>query len=397
MLFPMRLFTLLLFAAGTTGLVAQVGPPAGVGGIAHMDPPSAPVVFDTAEQHKIRVTTLVHGLDHPWAMAFLPDGNILITERPGRLRIVRGGALDPQPMAGIPQVRAVRTAGLLDLVLHPKFAENRLIYFTYSKPGPDNNLAVTLARGRYEKTGLADVRDLFSCEFTPEAGGSRIVFAPDGAIFMTTGDISQTDKLAQNPSSDYGKILRLKDDGTIPSDNPFVGKPGYKPEIYSMGHRDQLALTIHPLTGAVVNGEAGPMGGDRVNLILPGRNYGWPLVSYGRAYDGSPMPPMGEGFEPALITWEPGITPSGMVFYTGDRFPAWKGNLFVGGLRRGEVPGTGSLERVVFNGTMWEQRRESLLTELHQRIRDVRQGPDGLLYVLTDEDNGALLRIEPAN
>ncbi|HWE48668.1 MAG TPA: PQQ-dependent sugar dehydrogenase [Bryobacteraceae bacterium] len=363
-----------------------------------MDPPSAPVVFDTAEQHKIRVTTVVHGLEHPWAMAFLPDGGILITERPGRLRLVRDGALVSTPLSGIPKVHAVRMAGLLDVALHPKFAENRLVYFTYSKPGPAGKLALTLARGRYEKTGLADVRDLFSCEFTPEAGGSRIAFAPDGAIFMTTGDISATDGLAQNPASDYGKILRLKDDGTIPPDNPLAGKPGYKPEIYSMGHRDQLALTINPLTGAVLNGEAGPMGGDRVNLILPGKNYGWPLVSYGRAYDGSPMPsPVREGIEPALITWEPGITPSGMVFYTGDRFPAWKGNLFVGGLRRGEIPGTGSLERVVFNAKMWEVRREAMLTELHQRIRDVRQGPDGLLYVLTEEENGALLRIEPSN
>ena len=364
-----------------------------------MAPPATPVVFDTAEQHKIRITTVVQGLQHPWAILFMPDGNILITERPGRLRIVRDGILDPTPMAGIPKVHAVRNAGLLDLAMHPKFAENKLVYFTYSKPSPDDKqLAVTLARAHYDKSGMTDVKDLFSAEWIGNAGASRIAFAPDGTIFMTTGDTSLTAKLAQNPESDYGKILRLRDDGTIPPDNPFVGKAGYKPEIYSLGHRDHMGLTINPMTGAVLNGEAGPVGGDRVNLILPGRNYGWPLVSYGRAYDGAPMPPaIHEGIEPALITWQPGITPSGMTFYTGDRFPAWKGNLFVGGLRRGEVPGTGSLERVVFNDKGWELRRESLLTELHQRIRDVRQSPDGLIYVLTEEENGALLRIEPAN
>jgi glucose/arabinose dehydrogenase len=391
----MQFLPVLVIIAAAPGLLAQQRPPIG---IPHMDPPAGPVVYDTAEQHKIRITTVVQGLQHPWAILFLPDGNILITERPGRLRIVRDGVLDPQPVAGMPKVYAVRNAGLLDLAMHPKFAENKLVYFTYSKPGPDNKLAITLARGRYEKAGLADVRDLFSGEWTATSGASRIAFAPDGTIFMTTGDTSLTAKLAQNPDSDYGKVLRLRDDGTIPPDNPFVGKAGYKPEIYSMGHRDHMGLTIHPQTGAVMNGEAGPVGGDRVNLILPGRNYGWPLVSYGRAYDGAPLPPaIRDGIEPALITWQPGITPSGMTFYTGDRFPAWKGNLFVGGLRRGEVPGTGSLERIVFNDKMWELRRESLLTELHQRIRDVRQGPDGLLYVLTEEENGALLRIEPAN
>ena len=398
----MQRFPLLAAVLAAPALFAQQAtpPPARAPiGIAHMDPPATPVVFDTAEQHKIRITTVVQGLQHPWAILFMPDGNILITERPGRLRIVRDGILDPTPMAGIPKVHAVRNAGLLDLAMHPKFAENKLVYFTYSKPSPDDKqLAVTLARAHYDKSGMTDVKDLFSAEWIGNAGASRIAFAPDGTIFMTTGDTSLTAKLAQNPESDYGKILRLRDDGTIPPDNPFVGKAGYKPEIYSLGHRDHMGLTINPMTGAVLNGEAGPVGGDRVNLILPGRNYGWPLVSYGRAYDGAPMPPaIHEGIEPALITWQPGITPSGMTFYTGDRFPAWKGNLFVGGLRRGEVPGTGSLERVVFNDKGWELRRESLLTELHQRIRDVRQSPDGLIYVLTEEENGALLRIEPAN
>jgi glucose/arabinose dehydrogenase len=204
---------------------------------------------------------------------------------------------------------------------------------------------------------------------------------------------------AQDPNSDYGKVLRLREDGTIPGDNPFVGRAGYKPEIYTMGHRDQLGLTIHPETGAVYSNENGPNGGDEINLILPGKNYGWPVVSYGRAYDGPRISevPWREGFEQPLVYWVPSIAISGMTFYTGDRFPSWKGNVFVGGMRYGEIAGTGRLERVVFNAKMEELRRESLLTELHQRIRDVRQGPDGLLYVLTEEEDGALLRIEPAN
>ncbi len=213
---------------------------------------------------------------------------------------------------------------------------------------------------------------------------------------MTTG--AATGNLAQDPKSDYGKVLRLKDDGSIPSDNPFVGRAGYKPEIYTLGHRDQLGLAIHPESGAVFSNENGPNGGDEINLILPGRNYGWPLLSYGRAYDGPRISevPTRDGFEQPLVVWNPSIALSGMTFYSGDRFPAWKGNVFVGGMRQGEIPGTGRLDRVVFNPKMEELRRESLLTELHQRIRDVRQGPDGFLYVLTEEEDGALLKIEPA-
>jgi glucose/arabinose dehydrogenase len=196
----------------------------------------------------------------------------------------------------------------------------------------------------------------------------------------------------------YGKVLRLRDDGTAPADNPFAGKAGARPEVFSMGHRDQLGIAVHPLTGAVLAAEHGPNGGDEVNLILPGRNYGWPKVSFGRNYDGPrhSEAPVAEGIEQGLIVWLPSIGPSGLAFYTGDRFPEWKGNLFVGSVRRGEVPRTGGLERVVLNDKLEELRRETLLTELHQRIRDVRQGADGLLYVLTDEDDGALLRLEPA-
>ncbi len=391
---PVRyVLAILVAAAGSAQQRAPQPPPIGV---PHVDLGAGPFVFDTAEQHKIRVVVVTKGLSHPWSLAFLPDGNLLITERSGRLRIVRDGVIDPQPLAGVPKVYAVRNAGLFDIALHPKFAENKLVYFTYSKPGENNQQATTLARGRLERAGLADVHDLFSGELTTVLGGSRIVFARDGTIYMTTG--AATGNLAQDPNSDYGKVLRLRDDGSVPTDNPFVGRPGYKPEVYTLGHRDQLGLTVHPQTGAIYNNENGPNGGDEINLILPGRNYGWPLISYGRAYDGPRIAevPWRDGIEQPLVYWVPSIALSGMTFYSGDRFPAWKGNVFVGGMRQGEIPGTGRLERVVFNDKMEELRRESLLTDLKQRIRDVRQGPDGLLYVLTEEENGALLRIEPA-
>lgn len=374
-------------------MFAQQPPPIGIPAV----PLGAgPFTFDTAEQHRIRVVVVARGIPHPWSVAFLPDGNMLVTERGGRLRIIRNGVLDPQPLAGLPKVNAVRNAGLFDIALHPKFTENKLIYFTYSKPGENGQSATTLARGRFDNNGLSDVHDLFTGEWTTVLGGSRLAFARDGLLFMTTG--AATGKLAQDPNSDYGKVLRFRDDGTIPSDNPFAGHGGYKPEIYTLGHRDQLGLTIHPVTGAVYSNENGPNGGDEINLILPGRNYGWPLVSYGRNYDGPRLAdsPSREGVTEPIVTWIPSIALSGMTFYSGDRFPAWKGNVFVGGMRYGEIPRTGRLERVVFNDKMEELRRESLLTELKQRIRDVRQGPDGFLYVLTEEDDGALLRIEPA-
>jgi len=389
-----RLFLVVALAAIASAQQQRPAPPPI--GAPHVALGDGPFIFDTAEQHKIRVVVVTKGLSHPWSLAFLPGGNMLVTERAGQLRMIRDGVLDAQPLAGVPKVNAVRNAGLFDIVLHPKFAANRLIYFTYSKPGEDGKSATTLARGRLEGTGLVDVQDLFSTEWGTVLGGSRIAFAADGTIFMTTG--AAFGNLAQDPASDYGKVLRLKDDGTVPSDNPFVGRSGYKPEIYTLGHRDQLGLAIHPESGVVFSNENGPNGGDEINLILPGRNYGWPLLSYGRAYDGLRISevPTRDGFEQPLVVWVPSIALSGMTFYSGDRFPAWKGNVFVGGMRQGEIPGKGRLDRVVFNAKMEELRRESLLTDLHQRIRDVRQGPDGLLYVLTEEEDGALLRIEPA-
>jgi glucose/arabinose dehydrogenase len=365
-----------------------------------------PWIYDTYERGaRIRVSVVTKGLSHPWSLAFLPDGRMLVTERPGRLRVVRDGALDLQPIAGLPQVQAGGTSGLMDVVLHPKFSENKLVYFTYIKSGkrPDGSsgywATTVLGSGRLEGNALADVRELFTAEpygTLPGGDGSRVVFAPDGTLFFASSH-RRDPKGPQDTATDFGKILRLNDDGTIPKDNPFAGRNGFRPEIYSYGHRTILGLTLHPQTGVLWETENGPQGGDEVNIILPGKNYGWPVVSYGRDYDGSRIGerPWQEGMEPPVVFWVPSITTSGMAFYTGDRFPTWKGNLFVGSMTVGRIPRTGHLERIVFN-EKGEQRRESLLTDLRQRIRDVRQGPDGLLYILTDEDQGALLKIEPA-
>ena len=235
------------------------------------------------------------------------------------------------------------------------------------------------------------MRDIFLAE---AAGTSRIAFGRDGMLYMTT-----TGENPQDPDTQGGKVLRLKDDGTIPADNPFAGRPKHRPEIFTLGHRNSLGLALHPGTGEMWLNENGPNGGDEINILKPGANYGWPLVSFGRRYEGpwQSQSVLREGFEPPLVYWTPSIAVSGMAFYTGDRFPKWKGDVFVGALRMGEIPGTGHLQRILFNEKMEELRRESLLVELRQRIRDVRQGPDGLLYLLTDEKQGALIRIEPVN
>ena len=360
-----------------------------------------PFIYDTAEQHKIKVTIADKGLVHPWSIVWLPDGSSLITERGGKLKLLRDGVL--KEIAGVPTVRGQGLMGLLDIALHPKFAENRLVYFSYDRPGdgvtvPADQTQLAVARARFDGNSLTNVQVIFTADPYKAVGGtaSRIAFDKAGFLYVTTG-ASNTNQ-AQEGSSYLGKILRLRDDGTAPADNPFIGKPGYKPEIYTLGHRNQLGLVVHPETGVMLSNENGPDGGDEVNLIQAGHNYGWPTVSFGRTYEGPRVSenPWREGIDLPLIYWVPAIAISGMTFYTSDRIPAWKGNLFVGGMRMGEIPGTGHLERIVLNGKMEELRREMLLTDLRQRIRDVRQGPDGNLYVLTDEDAGVLLRIEPA-
>jgi len=375
---------------------APTAPPA----INWPSPPLAdgPIVLDTGIQHQIRLI-VTKGLNQPWSMAFLPDGSILVTERPGRLRIVRNGVLDPNPIAGLPAIQARGLAGLMDLALHPRFSENKLVYFTYHKPpaeGAGNTGIITLARGRWDGTALVEVRDLFSA--IPSGNASRIVFGRDGMVYMTVGvgDPPEATR-AQDPNDLAGKVLRLRDDGTVPPDNPFVNREGRRPEIYTMGHRNALGLAVQPDTGAIWECEDGPNGGDEINVLQPGKNYGWPVVSFGRFYLGPRVTekPWQEGMEQPLVFWVPAIAISGMTFYTGDKFPSWKNNVFVGGMRQGEVPRSGHLERIDFNDKWEELHRESMLRELQQRIRDVRQGPDGYLYVLTAENDGALMRIEP--
>lgn len=365
---------------------------------------SGPWVLDTAEQHKIKISIVASGLVNPWSMAWLPNGEALVTERPGRLRLLhKDGTLDPTPISGVPMVKAQRLSGLMDVVLHPRFAENHFVYLTYNKGrASDGLIATVLARGRLDGMALTDVKDLFVAEPWWDGGGgsaSRLAFGRDGLLYMSTGSGGGANfAQGQQKNIHKGKVLRLRDDGTVPTDNPFVNDPSFKPEIFSWGHRNSLALIVHPITGELWNSENGPNGGDEVNIVKASRNYGWPVVSMGRSYEG---PWQGrfekDGMEAPLVYWMPAMAVSGMAIYTGDKFPAWKNNLLIGAMRVGEIPNTGHLERVVFNEKTEEIRRESLLWELRQRIRDVRQGPDGFIYLLTDENPGAILKIEPSS
>jgi glucose/arabinose dehydrogenase len=394
-------FAALLVVLLSSGATAQQkvpfrgNTPIAPSGIPRIPLPTEPMVYDTAEGQRIRVVVHASGLSHPWSLAFLPDGVMLVTERDGLLRLIRNGVLDPKPVEGLPAIRRAGLAGLMDLALHPQFGSNNFVYISYSKPLNEKENATAIARGRWNGTTLTDVRDVWVAP-AGVGGGARMAFGRDGSLYVTTGGGGGNGP--QDPNGLSGKVLRLKDDGTIPSDNPFVGRPGHRPEIYTMGHRNSLGLAVHPGTGEVWQNENGPNGGDEINILKPGANYGWPLVSLGRTYPGPWQSTQfwREGFEWPVVYWTPSIAVSGMTFYTGDRLPKWKGDVFVGALREGEIPGTGHLERILFNEQMEELRRESLLQPLRQRIRDVRQGPDGLLYLLTDEDNGAVLRIEPA-
>jgi glucose/arabinose dehydrogenase len=392
-----RLLTL-VFLLWTPAAPAQNAPPR---------PPFAdgPWTYQTYENGgtAIRVSIVTKGLEHPWSMAWLPDGDLLITERPGRLRMVHDGVLDPEPITGTEGLAIDR---FFDLALHPQFERNGFLYLTYIKraPHPDGSgeywATTALARGKLEGRRLTGVEDVFIADAwrpLPGGDGARVIFAPDGTLFLTSSHRRNPDD-PQNIGNHVGKILRLKDDGSVPVDNPFVGRAGHAPEIYSYGHRTMLGLTFHPETGALWETENGPQGGDEVNIIEAGMNYGWPLATYGREYDGTKATatPWIAGMQPPELFWVPSIAASGIAFYTGDRIPAWKGNLFLGAMTVGRVPGTGNLQRIVFAANGGEIRRETLLADLHQRIRDVRQGPDGLLYLLTDEDDGALLVIEPA-
>ncbi len=362
--------------------------------------PRRSIDIESAEERRLKVEVIASGLEQPWSLAFLPDGRLLVTERAGRLRIVRDGRLEDRPVGGVPRVHAGGPRGLqglMDVVLHPRFDENHSVYLTYHKPTATGSGATTLARGTWNGTSLVDVRDIFETGAT-DTEASRVVFGRDGMLYMSVSAPGSPRVHRSQDTGDYaGKVLRLNDDGTVPGDNPFVGRPQYKPAIYSVGHRNGHGLAVNPETGEIWESEQGPSGGDELNVLRPGRNYGWPLVSFGRDYWGARISsrPSREGFEDPVVVWLPSIGATGMTFYTGDRFPNWRRNVFVTGLREGGMPRTGQLQRIVFNDKWQEMRREPLLTHLEQRLRDVRMGPDGLLYVLTAEEDGALLRIQP--
>jgi glucose/arabinose dehydrogenase len=385
--------------------LAVFGVACGAAAIAAQGPPGfsqplgdGPFTYRTGEGFDIRVTVLAR-LTSPYAITFLPDGDMLVTQRTGELkRMPRGTtqllAVPGGPVSLQPPLRA-GVHGYMAMALHPQFTRNGYLYIAYAKPQPDGRpKSIAISRSRYADGALHDTRDVFVGE---ELGGpTTVAMTPDGKLLIGTTEGGK----AQDPTWLGGKILRLNDDGSVPADNPFVGREGWRPEIYTLGHRTALGLYVHPETGTVFEAEMGPNGGDEINIIQPGLNYGWPIVSLGRNYPGPWQARMNEpvhtGYEIPIVYWEPSISVTGLTFYTGNAMPQWKGNLFVGGVRYGEIAGTGRVDRVVFNDELQEIRRESLLTDLHQRVRDVKQGPDGLLYVATDEEDGAILRIEPA-
>ena len=350
-----------------------------------------------SELQSFRVVTIAKGLDHPWSLAFLPDGRKLVTERVGRLRIIGAdGKLQPDAVKGVPKVVARGQGGLLDVALHPRFAQNALIYLSYAEAG-EGGQGTAVMRARLVGDGgnaqLEDQRVVF--RLTPKSGtthhfGGRLVFDRDEHLYITLGDRGEMER-AQKLDDHAGSVIRINDDGSVPKDNPFVNKPNAKPEIYTYGNRNVQGAALHPQSGVLWTHEHGPQGGDEINVMRAGVNYGWPVITYGVNYVIGTK--IGEGTHKAgmaqpIYQWTPSIAPSGMAFYTGDKFPQWRGNLFVGALKlkllaRLELDG----ERVV--------KEERLLEDEVGRIRDVRAGPDGYIYVLTDESDGEVLRLEP--
>jgi aldose sugar dehydrogenase len=358
--------------------------------------PETPVRYETAEGQNIRVSVLARGFTNGWSMAFVADDTILVAERGGQIKVVRNGVVDPQPVAGAPVARGQGLSGM-DLALHPNFDRNHAVYISYTKPLDEKRTTLAVARAVWDGKGLREATDIFVGE---GGGGGPIVFGGDGMLYVASGGgggggVPNATQVLNNIG---GKILRLTDTGSVPKDNPFVGRADARPEIFTMGHRNTLRMAMHPGTGAIWQVENGPNGGDEANILVPGANYGWPLVSLGRTYAGPWQGPFSkEGFRDATVLWIPSIAVSSIAFYTGDRLPKWKGDVFVGGMRYGEIPGTGQLHRVLINTNLEELRREPLLVDLRRRIRDVKQGRDGLLYVLTDGEEGAILKIEPAD
>lgn len=352
------------------------------------------------ERLSINVATLTEGLNHPWGIAILPDRTMLVTEKPGRLRLVAADGTKGEPISGVPEVDARNQGGLLDVALHPQFEQNRLIYLSFSEPDENGTNSTAVARAKLSADGrsLSDVQVIFS-QRPKEAStmhyGSRLIFDRQGRLYVTLGERSEEQfrTQAQDLNSHLGKVVRINEDGSVPQDNPFVNRSGALPEIWSYGHRNIQGAALNPDTGALWTIEHGPLGGDEVNIPQAGKNYGWPVVSHGVNYDGTPVG-SGQatmaGMENPIYTWTPVIAPGGAIFYTGEMFPEWSGDLFVSGLK------VRSLVRLDVDGNAISHE-ERLLTDFGKRIRDVAQGPDGAIFVVTDEDNGAIWKITRAN
>ena len=341
-----------------------------------------------------KIVEITDGLQHPWGLAFLPDGRILVTERPGRLRIIENGQLNPRPVSGLPEIAASGQGGLLDVAIHPNYRDNGWIYFSFVGPGK-GGMGTEVARARLDGNGLKDLQLLFRMAHksrTSRHFGSRLLFDRKGYLFITLGDRGDRPR-AQRLNDHAGSVIRLHDDGRVPADNPFLTRKGARPEIYSYGHRNLQGMALHPETGEVWTHEHGPQGGDEINIVRPGLNYGWPVITYGVNYgigtrigEGTRKP----GMEQPLYYWVPSIAPSGMAFYTGDKFPQWRGSLFVGSLK------FDLLARLTLKGSQ-VVGEERLLRNSLGRIRDVKEGPDGYLYLLIDAWDGSMVRIVPSN
>jgi glucose/arabinose dehydrogenase len=369
-------------------LACQPAPDAGAQGL------GVPSPQPRSTSGVVTVETVATGLVNPWGLAFLPDGRMLVTERPGRLRIVAANGTLSEPVAGVPQVAASGQGGLLDVELHPEFASNQLVYLSYAEPG-EGGAGTAVARGRLAGNGLVDVQVIYRQRPKVRGGGhfgSRLVFTRDGFLFITQGDRQSYRDRAQDLNAGMGKFIRIRPDGAIPPDNPFVGRSDAQPEIWSYGHRNSQGAALHPVTGRLWTIEHGARGGDELNHPEPGRNYGWPVITYGRDYSGLSI---GEGtakdgMEQPVYYWDPVIAPSGMIFYTGDRYAGWNGNILIGSMT------PGGLVRLEMSGDR-VARETRYLGELRERIRDVVQGPDGFVYLLTDNSDGRVLRVVPVS
>ncbi len=388
---PLRARVVSVGATTVVAVLLAACPPTDPRTVPDNDPPPAPE--GPGATHEYTVNELVTGLEHPWAVAFLPGGDMLITERPGRVRLVRDGQLADQPVQGAPDARSGGQGGMLDIVLHPDFDANSLVYISYSKAVPGGR-TTAVARARWENDRLEGTEDVFVADAAGPGGqhfGSRIAFDPDGYMYVTIGDRGSPDR-SQDLGDHAGVTVRLHDDGQVPDDNPFVDRDDARAEIYTYGNRNSQGMAIHPETDEVWQNEHGPRGGDEINVMTAGGNYGWPEYRYGDHYDTRPIP----DYDPAadvvmpLVDWTPALAPSGMAFYTGDLFPNWNGNVFNGGLAARQI------RRVVFDDTE-ATHQEELLIDYGERIRDVRDGPDGYIYFLTDSPNGVLARLEPVD